>query len=85
VGYTAEDSFVLWDSTEEKLFCCGIQWKKTSALLDTTEENSSGNILKLFCCVSHTGGKPLLLYPTPEKILFCCIPQRRKTCSGKKT
>ncbi len=50
----AEDSFVLWDKTEEKLSWCGIQWEKTSGSLDTTEENSSGNVLKLFCGVSHT-------------------------------
>jgi hypothetical protein len=46
----------------------GFKGKNTSALLDTTEENSSRNILKLFCGVSYTGGKPLPLYPTPEKI-----------------
>ncbi len=33
-----EDSFVVWDTIEEKLFQCGIQWKKASTLWDTTEE-----------------------------------------------
>jgi hypothetical protein len=81
VGYSAEDSFAQWNTIEEKQFQCGIQWEKTSALLDTTEENLSGNILKLFCgsvvstlekissTVSHNRGKPLPSYPTPEKKL----------------
>jgi hypothetical protein len=66
----------------------GYKGKNTSALLNITEENSSKNILKLFCGVSHTIGKPLPLYPTPEKIyllypttkenLFHCIPYRKK-------
>jgi hypothetical protein len=83
VGYTAEDSFVLWNTMEEKLFQCGLQQKKTSALLDTTEENFPGKILKLFCGVSHTGGKPLSLYPTPEKNLFRCIPHLKKNLTLK--
>jgi hypothetical protein len=55
--------------------------KKTSALLETTEENLSGKILKLLCGVSRTKGKPLPLYLTLEKGIFRCITQRRKTSS----
>jgi hypothetical protein len=43
--------------------------------------NFSLNILKLFSGVSHSGGKPLPMYSTPEKNLFRCIPQWRKTSS----
>ncbi len=39
--------------------------------MDTTEKNSSGNILKLF-----------FGDPTPEENLFLCIPQREKISSG---
>jgi hypothetical protein len=67
----------------------GYNGKKTSALLDTTEENLSGNILKLFCgdpipeenffrCIPHWK-KSLPVYPTTEENLFCYIPHRKKT------
>ncbi len=91
----------LWDTLQKILLRCGIQRKKKcsgvgyngkhSSLLDTTEDNSSGKILKLFCGVStpeenlfhctHTGKKTLPLYPTTEENLFRCIPQQRKTSS----
>jgi hypothetical protein len=67
VEQTTENSFALWDTTEENCSGVGYNGKKPSALLDTTEENSSENLLKLLCGVSHTGGKPLPLYPIPEK------------------
>ncbi len=82
----------LWDTTEENLRRCGIQcwrffwdtvhctrfcWgvgyngmKNFLRLWDTIEKNLFA-ILRLFSVVSHNG----------EKILFCCIPQRRKTFS----
>jgi hypothetical protein len=43
---------------------------KHSSLLDTTEENSSGKILKLFCGV-----------PTPEENLFHCTHTGKKNSS----
>ncbi len=80
----------LWDTTEENLRRCAIQcWRffwdtvhctrfcwgvgynrrKISCIVDTIEQNLFA-ILRLFS-----------VYPTREKILFCCIPQRRKTFS----
>jgi hypothetical protein len=47
----------------------GYNGRKTPSLWDTMEENLP-NFLRL-----------LLIYPTMEENLFCCIPQRWKTSS----
>jgi hypothetical protein len=68
----------------------GYNRRKTLPLQDTMEENLS-NILRVLLVISHIEGKPLLLshisgksfplYPTTEKNLSRCIPQRMKTSS----
>jgi hypothetical protein len=78
-GYTAEGSFTVWDTAEEKL-PLWYHGKKVSSSWDTTQKNLS-NILKLFCRVSNTGGKPLPLYYTLGKNLYRCIPKQRKNFS----
>ncbi len=79
VGYNGKDSFAVWATTV----------KKTPALWDTKEENSS-NILRLFhyyiqkwrktsSVVSYNRRKFPSLHSTMEGNLFCCISQRKKT------
>ncbi len=80
MGYNGRKPAALWDtmlkiflgySTLHKiLLWCRIQrMKKFPALGDTIKKN---------CLPSWDFS---LLYPTTENILFCCIPQRRKTFS----
>jgi hypothetical protein len=83
LGYTVEDSFVAWDTTEEKLFQCGIQWEKTFALWDVLWciPHRGKN---LFHCIRN-GKKPLLLVPKTEENLFRCIPHQKKNLKTKIT
>jgi hypothetical protein len=78
VEYNGEDSFVVWDSTEESscvvLYCtaeekflrCGIQRKKFVKHPVTVPN------------ISHIQGKPFPLYPITEENLLHGIPQWQK-------
>jgi hypothetical protein len=80
VGYTAEDSVALWDTMEEKLFCCGIQWKKNFCFVVYNRRKlvRKHPEIVLWCTVSHNGKKYLPLYPKTEENLFRCIQHQKK-------
>ncbi len=71
VGYTAEGSFTVWDTAEEKLFRYGIPWEKMFLLHGVQQKKSFSNILN--CSV---------VYPTPGENLFCCITHWKKICTA---
>jgi hypothetical protein len=81
VRYNREDSFEVWDTTEEKLLHCGIQWKKISFVVGYNGRKFV-QLPETAPRISYNGGRPLLLYPTAEetnrKMLLCCIPQWQK-------
>ncbi len=70
VRYTREGSIAMWDTTEEKLFQCGIQEKKHSVFCGIQQKKSLS-----------TPWNCSVVYPTPEENLFHVIPCRKKISS----
>jgi hypothetical protein len=76
MGYNRRKTVPVWDTVEESFYFVGYN------------RRNSSNFLKLFCGVSHAGGKPPLLFstlkkslprhPTTEKKLFQYIPPQKK-------
>jgi hypothetical protein len=63
VEYSAEKASVLWDTVHRIRFCCGVGYngRKTPALEDTTEKNTS--------IISHYGRKTPALWDRTRKNL----------------
>jgi hypothetical protein len=79
-----------WDTVHCTRFCCGIGYngRKVSCVVGYNRKKFVCHHEIVLRCipqrkksssfVSHNGGKPSPLYPTAEKKIFRCIPQRKK-------
>jgi hypothetical protein len=71
---------VLWDTTQNILFRCGIKWKKNSCIVGYNARNVAKHseiILRcipkcrrFFPVISHTAKESYAMYPTTHKVLL---------------